>query len=897
MNKFDDYDEDYEMFKKIMKNNNYTVEEISNKAQQYVELRECNDSELKEYIIKKYQENIGVKAYSPDVLLSSYNNGDSWINEITSLNQYFNRYEEYLNKKDFPVDVIDKIRKSTEEILSNCSNPKDYQNTNNKKKGLVIGDVQSGKTANYIALMNMAADYGYKQIVLLAGMTDSLRIQTQKRVDDGFIGANSSSINGDIIYVGVGKKDFKYWSIPMTNQDYDFIKFIKENTNYNTMDLNKPVVLVVKKNTKTLTQVKDWIKPEGNILIIDDEADNASINTKSKEDPSKINSLIRDIYNKVPIASYVGYTATPYSNVFINPYDDENNKDLFPSDFIVLLNEPDNYFGAKKVFNDNSNKHIKILNEREKGFLPVKHKKDNVVFDELPESLIDAINDFILVNVIRTLDGKKNAHRSMMINISVYNNVQEVIKNRVEEYIEKISKIIEQTYLLPIEDCIKDPAIRKIYDKYIKDSFFEEYKKIYTWDKIQKKLCYEIKMFNVALFNKKDRFVYEEFEDVGARVIAIGGYVLSRGVTLEGLMISYFSRNANAYDTMLQMCRWFGYRNGYENLCRIYISTINIQNYRAIIDAIDDLKEQFREMKIRHKTPNEFGLMIKESPDTLETKLLITSRNKMKNSKVILRGINYSGADIDTSKLYKSKEINLKNLKGFENLIDNLKKDGILFTEYNGRNMFINVDKSIISRYISSIKVPLENRKFDIEGISEYIENSKEFPLWDIVIATGDKKDSEQIKYTIANKEILLPLRSFTSRDEEDFIRISDRNNRLAEPGIFNSGLSERQKNELKEKKRKLNKGITSSDYLSVEGRKPLLVIYLINLRTNGVENESECKATKNNYGKNIPVVGYAIGFPGIDSKVIIKYRANEIKLRRIEKDFDDEEEDMIDED
>lgn len=894
----------YELLKVLMEGTTKTHQEIVAGAIKILEILKINIDNNLDYIVNKYEENNNIKAYAPDVLVNSDTMSDTWLYERksnTDLN-YFNRYKSYLRKEDFPEDVIDKMEKSTEKILSYCADPLNKSwSINTKKRGLVIGDVQSGKTANYLSLINMAADYGYQLIILLAGLTDSLRIQTQKRVDSGFVGAQSDTIGAVEIYVGVGTSEEKHYAIPMTNQKLDFVKFKKENANFKRSDLSKPVIMVVKKNKSILSQMAEWVKPgmddikSNNILIVDDEADNASINTKSQdEDPSVINQLIRDIFNNFPIASYVGYTATPFANVFINPYDDEASRDLFPSDFIVQLKEPDGYFGTKKALFDNH--HVRILDEQEENFLPVKHNKDVEFYDQLPESLIEALNDFILTNVIRTLKGQEKKHRTFMINISRFNKVQEKIKLKIEEYLNKLKNSIEQCYKLPVNDFCKDIKLKKLYNQYNYDDFYKEVRNKYSWDQIQEYLNSEAKKIEISVINNKnskERYNYDDHKEEGARLIAIGGFVLSRGLTLEGLTISYFSRNANAYDTMLQMCRWFGYRKGYEELCRIYISEINLENYRAIDDAIDDLKSQISIMSSRGKTPMEFGLMVKESPDTLETSMLITSRNKMRSSKEVIRSLNYSGATVDTPKIFKDVDSNIRNKNLLNDLAYNLKKDGIMLEEIDGRYMFKNVDKKYISDFIEKIIIPIENRKFDKEGLSECILNSKEFKSWDIVVATGSKTNPH--KWLFCSKELPLSLRSFNYRTDESFIRISGGNNRLVEPGIYNSGLSQEQKNKAKiiaHTAPKPHNNPVASDYLQVR-EKPLLVIYPLELQSMHKEDGlSEEIASK--FNDETIALGFAIGFPGTNNKVMVKYRANARKLKELSGDIEDEEDEEV---
>ena len=210
-----------------------------------------------------------------------------------------------------------------------------------------------------------------------------------------------------------------------------------------------------------------------------------------------------------------------------------------------------------------------------------------------------------------------------------------------------------------------------------------------------------------------------------------------------------------------------------------------------------------------------------------------------------------------------------------------------MLEEINKRNMFLNVDKKLIAEFIKGISIPLENKKFDKESLSEYIYDSKDFPLWDIVIATGDS-DTD---WYFCNKNISPATRSFVVRQDEQIIRISGSNNRLVDPGIFNSGLSSEQISKVKEyaKIKHPDKGIIASDYLSVENRKPLLVIYPISLKID--ENDKEIKEkVKNAFADKKVLLGFALGFPGKDKKAMVKYRANQIKIQQMQMDFEDDE-------
>lgn len=344
-------------------------EELDNLIRQDFRVLVDFSNEDIEKIIYLYEKKFGTSTFDPSItIVENKSNDETWLIRKKrvmqeSEHQYQRRYEKYLLSNRYSNSTIQSIVKEAEKVLSLCSNP----DANEKKRGLVMGDVQSGKTSNYLALANLACDYGYKIILILTGTTESLRIQTQERVDEGIIGAISSTIGRkeSITYTGVGVDEKKHYAIPFTTDLEDFTA-----VNCISSDFKMPQILVVKKNKRVLESVKKWLKPGqpnvsgNNILIIDDECDNASVNTRrpskkeeqeeQEEDPSTINRLIREIYNNFDCASYVGYTATPFANVFINPDSIKEFDDLFPSDFIHRLkSNSDIYFGIDKVFRNN----------------------------------------------------------------------------------------------------------------------------------------------------------------------------------------------------------------------------------------------------------------------------------------------------------------------------------------------------------------------------------------------------------------------------------------------------------------------------------------------------------------------------------------------------------------
>ncbi len=387
--------------------------------------------------------------------------------------KYWNRYKLYLEKeKHFNSRITDNIDDVVDEILDLVGDPmveRQFQ-----RRGLIIGDVQSGKTSNFIGLMCKACDAGYKLIVVLAGTSDVLRKQTQSRVDEGLIGVDSDNRllkKEDSVRIGAalyGDSDFA--PVCVTSISKDFNKQIANSMGLKLNQTKDAIVFVVKKNVSVLNNLNSWIKSlnqtnengviDSSLLVIDDEADYASINTNSEDkDPTKTNEKISELLAMFKKTSYVGFTATPYANVFIDPTIDEihdGKVPLFPKDYIYCLDAPTNYIGARNLFNDdisvdsylnNTIETIESSDDPDDDYeaiyhiLPLKHKKE-ADFDEVPLSLKKAIQEFFIANAIRDLRGDEKSHRSMLINISRFVLVHEKIKKTVKRYVDSLNKSI-----------------------------------------------------------------------------------------------------------------------------------------------------------------------------------------------------------------------------------------------------------------------------------------------------------------------------------------------------------------------------------------------------------------------------------------------------------------------
>ena len=643
--------------------------------------KQCNKSEVVSKLVERYCSELTIKKK----LGFEFKDEDShpWLSEVENSIDWFywNRYKQYLVRdKKWAQAAVKSIDRDGRNILDLMANPlKDGSFT---RRGLVVASVQSGKTANYIGLVCRAADAGYRIIIVMAGVHNVLRNQTQARLEDGFTGFNIE--NRKVEPVGVGNRNQARRPIACTSREADFSKSRADALKgIQTVQANEPFLFVVKKNSKSLQQVYEWLKSNGNqnepLLLIDDEADNASINGKYKlekreNEPTKINGQIRNLLNLFNKACYVGYTATPFANVLIDPSvdSDEYGKDLFPSNFIYTLEESSDYFGAKKVFGDYdepTHKHLRFIDDAD-DVLPAKHKSSFEPF-MLPLSLKAAIRTFVLATTIKTLRFGTNFHSTMMVNVSPYKKPQNCMRNLVEDYLIDLNTAAKSYGALSPEDALEaSPHLKDL-----KATWELEYAGCgFGWSEIQPRLYdpdYHVLSINTDSGDALD------YENRNERVIAVGGYRLSRGLTLEGLTVSYYSRNARAYDALMQMARWFGYRPQYEDLCRVWMTDEAAGWYKYVADSTENLFDQLRSMRQVKRTPKNYVLKIRQSPDALT----VTARNKMGAGQKEKAPIDLNEGFVETIAFDRDAEIVADNEAACRDLLSTIKgyadfKDG-----------------------------------------------------------------------------------------------------------------------------------------------------------------------------------------------------------------------------
>ena len=606
---------------------------------------------------------------------------------------FWSRYSRYLETDlKWAPQMVENLDYDTEMVLKRLEYPKRPGAWD--RRGMVVGSVQSGKTANYIGLINKALDAGYKLIIVLAGIHSNLRSQTQLRVDEGVLGFDTQKnrkLAQDNRWIGVGQqpspRPLVVHSLTSSAENGDFSRRVADNIL--VMLGSDPVVLVVKKNSRLLlnllTAVLHATGPnptESNkrrikdvpLLLIDDEADNASINVKVRKDEdeeenrvSAINGKIRELLSSFEKSAYVGYTATPFANIFINPDEktEKHDDDIFPRSFIINVKAPSNYVGPTKVFgldgdedaNIDAAEGLAVIRDAADGLaaesFPLRHKKDHVP-RVLPDSLQQAIRAFLLAAAARHARGQGTRHCSMLIHVTRFVDVQSRVATMVTDELKSLVNRIASG------DGARTPTLmdelRALWESDFEPtsvSLGAEAGRKVDWAEIAQSLYPTCSKITVATVNgfAKEALEYKEHEAVGRSVIVIGGDKLSRGLTLEGLTVSYFLRTTRMYDTLMQMGRWFGYRPGYLDLCRLYTTGELVEWYRHIALAEIELRREFDYMVHAGLTPENYGLRVRTHPGGM----IVTALNKMGwNQRVEL---SCAGTLVQTARLPKDERL------------------------------------------------------------------------------------------------------------------------------------------------------------------------------------------------------------------------------------------------
>lgn len=634
---------------------------------------------------------------------------------------YLDRYLNYLEKNGRSANVVAETKRSSRDIVSKIGDPN--SGSSFFVKGLVVGEVQSGKTANFNAVINRAIDSGYKLIIVFSGIMEDLRGQTQDRVESEVVGWGRNEDHNGI--KGVGNE------IHFGSADADGVKVIESITSCDAdfnqgllkggAALNSPKILVCKKNVSVLRNIINWLGDlqhnEGErlsipMLVLDDEADNASLNNegaKGREYASKINGHIRAILAMFDQKTYLGYTASPFANVLQDrnetaetpwPVKAKNSErafeqvdNLFPDDFIVRLKSPTNYVGAKQIFETIAEipklPVVSVVADHIPEFPPRLLKADDTpVMDfptqadwhekvgefgnyygftkrsdfqrgtraskrddsfptALPRSLRDAVLCFLLSVAVResriSAQGGSDLfepHNTMLVHVSRFTTWQNKTAELIKDYLQNLTFRIqndrpEEVGSIYLEfEAVWNRYFKEIVSNirnYLLDEYEDPFMTPVAFEVVRGFLRRAVEDLDVLAINSQTGEKLDYTSNQPRKIIAVGGNRLSRGFTVRGLTINYFVRSTNYSDTLLQMGRWFGYRPGYLDCCRIFTTRHSVEKFNATTRCIEELEVEFEKMHDLGKSPSNFVLKVRKDPGVLQ----ITRPSILKNTKTV----------------------------------------------------------------------------------------------------------------------------------------------------------------------------------------------------------------------------------------------------------------------
>ena len=590
-----------------------------------------------------------------------------------------------LSRRRWDPVTVDTIDSTSTEVVRLLENPAQHVFSG---RGLVLGHVQSGKTANMLAVIAKAVDAGYKFVIILAGLTNSLRRQTQGRFE-----------------LDLRNRNPEAWHLHTSwNDDGDFRE--PPNTWFSTMD--QAQVAIIKKNVtplgrliQTIERTPDRARRRMPVLIIDDECDQASVNASGSQfDATAINSAVRRLLKLLPRAQYIGYTATPFANVLINPSTPQGQMDdLYPQDFITALPLPKGYFGGEALFGRDP---VDADEEApsEQGFDMIREvpiadvaavrppgAKDRETFEPgIPASLGDALHYYVLAAAARYARGQSDQHCSMLVHTTVYNITHE----RMAEAI--------KAWLAGLRATLGDPEVEfRLHAVWVSEQHRVDPGRFgletVTYDDLRPHLPRLLGDLEVVIENSTSE-TRLDFDNGPRRYIVVGGSVLARGLTIEGLTVSYFVRSSSQYDTLLQMGRWFGYRPGYEDLPRIWMTADLATAFRDLALVEAEIRADIAEYVRRDETPADFAVRIRQIPG-----MAITAAAKMIAAESC--DISFSGEHLQTIRFMHRDAESLKaNWRAGATLADRAGESSSLASAPGGGRLFRAVPLEAVQEFL-----------------------------------------------------------------------------------------------------------------------------------------------------------------------------------------------------
>lgn len=697
--------------------------------------------ELRQALVARWEEEHQVDVISPAVLTGELHRRELWRGFDPASGYYWPRLRRYLlDVKGWTKDAVDSVDGASDKVLHELgypglSNPEERF----RVQGLVVGYVQSGKTANYSALLAKAADAGYRLFIVLSGIHNILRRQGQRRLEPEL---GACEVEGFEPLV----PDKKWVTLTGRELNEDFRTGTINNA---ILGGSLPMLAVVKKHGTVLRRLLNWLPklpPTFPVLVIDDEADQASINTSDEEtQPSVINSRIRELLNKVHRVTYVGYTATPFANVFINheTNDEKWAEDLYPRDFIIALEKPPTYVGNEALFGrpalDSAEEIpplpvIEIVPEQELVEILPESVSDPDFNPSLPTSLRNAVLDYLLA-AAGSITRRGDRAATMLVHTHHTIDAQKKLAEIIGSHLSNLRQDWRYD---------KDNA-RPLFERRWQESFIPrtaqfDQKRVVPFSAIEPQLDSLLKNkegLTVRVINSDSEDELDFEREPTMKAILVGGNRLSRGLTIEELLVSYFVRETPYYDTLLQMGRWFGYRRDYVDLTRIYTTNALFSWFRDIAAAEEELREDIRLYAVTGKRPVDFGPRVRTheamSP-TAPNKLGGAQQARSSFAASLRQTIVF---DVDNPDVLRS---NIVATRQFAHRLGKPSADA----DWVG---WRNVPAEEVIRFLCDYRASAKDSRFNLPLITDYIRQQQaysELRHWDVAIR-GNKVASSEL--------------------------------------------------------------------------------------------------------------------------------------------------------
>ncbi|MEU7433709.1 Z1 domain-containing protein [Streptomyces sioyaensis] len=617
--------------------------------------------------------------------------------------------------------AIRSLDDSSTRVVSLLNHPREQRFAT---RGLVVGYVQSGKTTNFTSVIAKAADRGYKLFIVLAGIHNGLRRQTQARLVQQLVAPNPT-----------------LWS-QLTGLEHDFTP-TENPASYFGKNNKTHVLCVVKKNAPVLRKLARWLAQASQYLkdcpalIIDDEADQATVATGS------INPLILKIMGRLPRSAYVGYTASPFANLLIDP----SAEDLYPKDFVVNLPKPEGHFGTEVLFGryaldgedpegvDDGYDMIRSISERDVELVRPKSRADVAGFQPvIPDTLRDAVYYFWLVTAARRVRGTGNPHNTMLIHTSINTSVHNSFRAPLEHLRVRARGALDDPELIIGLNALWEKESGRVLAEEFGEAKVE-------FAELVEHLPGVLDDCRIVMDNSssESRLDYENGPVVA---IAVGGNTLSRGLTLEGLSVSYFVRAVSAYDTLLQMGRWFGFRRGYADLPRIWMTRELAEWFRHLATVETEMRRDIDIYMTEDETPLSFAVRLRTHPD-----LRVTAAAKMRDA--VTAASSYGGRRVQTHYFHTNAEWLRTNLEAGRTFVKKaadvaMRAEGV---SPEGRYLLRGVPHGLVIDFLRSYQFHEKSPENDADLITGYIEKrvrAGALRRWNVAIIGNPPGEPEQ---------------------------------------------------------------------------------------------------------------------------------------------------------